>query len=346
MKTQAVLFSAPGVVETCTVDVPDLGPRQIMTETLVSTISPGTEIRMLAGHYGAAGKFPYVPGYNAISRIVEVGSEAREWRVGDLVSTINPQAFPGITCLYGGHSKIQVHALDIDQRPIPLPEIADPTLYALVEIGAISLRGVLAADPKPGESAVVIGQGLIGLLSAAWLISRGCRVSVADLSPERLARSMAIGADFAIRADEAGVKDRLLAHSRGGFDIVVEASGSAPGAELACQLIRQTPPMARGQYVREPIVTYTGSWPRLVFQANYLVPFAFNPHSSLRGEGAIVIASGDRGVDERLRCAQGLRDGTIPVSKIVDQVFPWDQAPAAYEQLSALTIQCAVLNWT
>ena len=345
MKTQAVLFSAPGVVETCTVNVPDLGPREIMTETIVSTISPGTEIRMLAGHYGAAGKFPYIPGYNAISRIVEVGKEATEWRVGDLVSTINPRAFEGTTCLYGGHSKIQVHALDIDQRPIPLPEVADPTIYALVEIGAISLRGGLAADPKPGESAVVIGQGLIGLLSATWLISKGCRVAVADMSPERLKRSMAIGADFAIRADEPGIKERLLAHSRGGFDIVVEASGSAPGAELACQLIRQTPPMARGQYVREPIVTYTGSWPRLIFQANYLAPFAFNPHTSLRGEGAIVIASGDRGVDERLRCAQGLRDGTIPVDKIVDKIFPWDQAPAAYEQLSSLQIQCAVLKW-
>ena len=345
MKTQAVLFSAPGVIETCTVEVPDLGPREIMTESIVTTISPGTEIRMLAGHYGAAGKFPYVPGYNAISRIVEVGSEAKEWRVGDLVSTINPRAFAGTTCLYGAHSKIQVHALDIDQRPIPLPEIADPTDYALVEIGAISLRGVLAAVPQPGESAVVIGQGLIGLLSAAWLVSKGCRVAVADMSPERLQRSLAIGADFAIRADEAGIKERLLTHSRGGFDIVVEASGSHPGAELACQLIRQTPPMARGQYVREPIVTYTCRWPRLVFQANYLEPFAFNPHASLRGEGAIVIASGDRGVDERQRCAQGLRDGAIPVGKLIDKVFPWDQAPAAYEQLAALKIQGAVLKW-
>ncbi len=277
---------------------------------------------------------------------MEAGSEAKEWRVGDLVSTINPRPFAGTTCLYGAHSKIQVHELDIDQRPIPLPEIADPTDYALVEIGAISLRGVLAADPKPGESAVVVGQGLIGLLSAAWLNSKGCRVTVAYMSQERLERSMTIGADFAIRADEAGIKERVLAHSRGGFDIVVEASGSAPGAELACQLIRQTPPMARGQYVREPIVTYTGSWPRLVFQANYLAPFAFNPHSSLRGEGAIVIASGDRGIDEWLRCAQGLRDGTIPVGKIVDDVFPWEQAFAAYEQLSVLKIQCAVLKWS
>ena len=85
MKTQAVLFSSPGVVETCSVDLPELGPREIITEAIVSAISPGTELRMLQGHYGTAGKFPYVPGYNAISRVVEIGSAAKEWRVGDLV---------------------------------------------------------------------------------------------------------------------------------------------------------------------------------------------------------------------------------------------------------------------
>lgn len=79
MKTDALLFSAPGHVETCTVELPPLGPREILTEAIVTAISPGTELRMMAGHYGAAGKFPYVPGYNAISRIVEVGSEAGAW---------------------------------------------------------------------------------------------------------------------------------------------------------------------------------------------------------------------------------------------------------------------------
>ncbi len=39
---------------------------RVRTVDIVSAISPGTEIRMLAGHYGAAGKFPYVPGCNAI----------------------------------------------------------------------------------------------------------------------------------------------------------------------------------------------------------------------------------------------------------------------------------------
>ena len=345
MKTQAVLFSSPGVVETCTVDLPDLGPREILTETIVSAISPGTELRMLQGHYGAAGKFPYIPGYNAISRIVEVGSAAKEWHVGDLVSTINPRPFVNTTCLYGAHSKLQVHALDIDQRPIPLPDIDDPKRYGLVEIGAISLRGVLAAAPQPGESAVVIGQGLIGLLSAAWLLAKGCRVAVADVSSARLERSRALGVDFALQAGEADLKDRLLTQSRGGFDLVVEASGSQPGAQLACQLIRQTPPMARGQYIREPVTAYAGRWPRLVFQANYLEPFPFNPHRDLRGEGAVVIASGDRGVDERLRCAQALRNGEIPVAKLIDRVLPWDQAPGAYAQLGELQIQSALLTW-
>ena len=86
-----------------------------------------------------------------------------------------------------------------------------------------------------------------------------------------------MGVDLALDAGAADVKERLLTHSRDGFDIVVEASGSHAGAELAWGLVRQTPTMARGQYVREPISLCSGNWPRLVFQANYLTRQSLRP---------------------------------------------------------------------
>jgi len=344
MKTDAILFASPEEISTCQVEVPEPGPNEIMTETIVSAISPGTEIRMLHGHYGTEGKFPFVPGYNAIGRVIRVGSKAAGWREGDLVSTINPTPFPGTTCLYGGHARIQVHPVDIDQRPIPLPEVEDPARYALVELGAISLRGVMAVKPRRGENAVVIGQGLIGLLSAVWLKQHGCRVTVVDRSEHRLQRSRALGVDHVLSAGEPDIFECLQSRSREGFDIVVEASGSTPGAKLATKIIRRTPTMPTGRYVREPISLHTDSWPRLVFQANYLEPFPFNPHGDLSGEGVVVIAAGDRGIDERMRCAQAIRWGELPDS-LVEKFFAWNDAPAAYGQLKDLQIHSAVLKW-
>jgi 2-desacetyl-2-hydroxyethyl bacteriochlorophyllide A dehydrogenase len=138
--------------------LPACRPSDLVVETLYSMISPGTELRMLAGHYGAAEQFPYVPGYNSIARVIAVGPEAAGFRVGDLVSAINPRPNGEITALYGAHASHQVLATDTDQRPVLLPEGADPRQFALTEIASIAYRGVSAARPRPGETAIVIGR--------------------------------------------------------------------------------------------------------------------------------------------------------------------------------------------
>lgn len=341
----AVLFTASNQVSVGSVRCAACGPTEIVIRTIYSTISPGTELRMLAGHYGAAGQYPFVPGYSAVGEVIEVGAEAKGWRVGDLVSARNSRPFAEGLGLWGAHSAINVLATDTTDRPVLLPAGAIPLDYVLCEIGAIPLRGVEAAAPKAGETAVVIGQGLIGALSAAWLVRAGCRVAVVDLEESRLERARRNGAALTVSPKDPDAKERLKVFTNGGADIVVEASGTTPGVELARSLLRRKPQNYSKDYTVEPIQFYGGDWPRLVFQANYLEKLPWAPDHTAPGEGVIIITPRDRGTEERQRVVEHVRAGRFSAKEFVDAIIPYDRAPEAYAGLLGRKLFSAVIDW-
>jgi 3-hydroxyethyl bacteriochlorophyllide a dehydrogenase len=322
------------------------GPRELVVETLYSTVSAGTELRMLTGHYGTAGKFPFVPGYTSIGRVIAVGEQAGAWRVGDLVSARNCEPFDGVDCLYGAHASHQVLTCDGTQKPVLLPDGAAPLDYVFTEIAAISLRGVEAAAARPGETAVVIGQGLIGALSTAWLAAHGCRVIVVDFEPSRLERALGNGAAYAVSPAEPDFLERILILCNGGADIVVEASGTSGGVDAAFKLLRKKPQNYANEYTVEPILFYGANWPRLIFQANYLEPLPWKPDGCLPGEAAVIIAPRDRGVEERQRVIEHTRTGRFRAANFIGNVYPWTEAPQAYADLRERRVFSAVFDWT
>ena len=340
-----VLFEEKNRVSVGKAHLKECGPSELVCETLYSTISPGTELRMLGGHYGAEGKYPFVPGYSSFGRVVEVGAEVPGWRVGDLINARNTVAFDDVLALWGGHSGFKVIPTLGEDRPVRLPQGADPLDYLVTDLAAISLRGVEAAAPKAGETAVVIGQGLVGALSAAWLGIHGCRVIVVDLEEARLERALRNGAAFAVSPRESDAVSRIQSLCNGGADIVVEASGTSQGVETAFRLLRRKPQNYSKEYIVEPMRFYGGDWPRLVFQANYLEPFPWKPDGCLPGEAAIFITPRDRGVEERQRVVEHIRAGRLKSRDFVERIFPWADAPDAYAALGKRQIFSAVLDW-
>jgi 2-desacetyl-2-hydroxyethyl bacteriochlorophyllide A dehydrogenase len=345
LASNVVLFEQINRVSTAQVSLKPCGPLELVCETLYSIISPGTELRMLAGHYGTTGKFPFIPGYSSVGRVAEVGAKAAGWRVGDLVNCRNTMPFESTLALYGGHSSYKVVPTEGTDRPVRLPDDADPLDHVLTDLAGISLRGVEAAAPQPGDTAVVIGQGLIGSLSSAWLMLHGCRVIVIDMEEERLKRALRRGAAFSVSPKDADAVDRIKTLCNGGADIVIEASGSTPGVEMALKLLRKKPQNYAKEYTVEPIRFYGNSWPRVVFQANYLEPLPWKPDAALPGEAAIFITPRDRGTEERQRVVEHVRAGRLKTREFIEQVFPWREAPAAYAALRERKILSAVIDW-
>lgn len=330
-QTTAIVFPEPGKIELRRVDLPAPEPTDIIVQIARTGVSTGTELRVLTAKYVKPDAFPLIPGYCAIGTVTWVGPKAVGFRIGDRVTCRNPRPLPGIGCSWGGQCAWHVARTVGEDAAILLPE-GDWDDYALAEVAAISHRGVTAADPRPGETAVVVGQGLIGAASAAWLSAAGCRVVCVDREPGRLALSKQWGAMATVEAGTPDAAERILALTGGGADIVVESSGSTPGFNLARRLARSLPHRSRNEW-DVPDLSTTPRWARLVMQANYIEEVALNPFGITPGEGTVFISPMDRGIHDRLRTVAAIRAGRFPGRALVQRVVPVADAPAAYRAL-------------
>ena len=331
---KAVVFPVPGEVEIQEFTLPAVGDEDILVRSLYTMVSPGTELRMWSGK----AQFPMIPGYATIGEVIEIGAKVKGYRVGDLVSGRSCKRFFNdgkFNC--GGHQSGHLFPTVGEDRAILLPAGAKPLDYVIAEISSISLRGATAANPRQGETAVVVGQGLIGAFSAAWLQAYGCHVVVTDLEDGRLARALARGAFAAVKGTDPDAVERIRAHLNGGADIVVESSGSSAGAKLAYSLVRPTPrsnPYVEGAFHRgEPIALCQTQWPRLIMQASYTQEVAIHPHGFYPGEGIVILTPADRSQDDRQRAVKAIAAGRIKAADFIDRILSHREAPEAYRTL-------------
>lgn len=342
---RAIVFPAPGSCELRTLQAADPRPDQVVVETELTTVSPGTELRVLAGALESKDRFPVIPGYSALGRVSEVGADVRGWRVGDLVAAGGGTTVPGYTSLWGQ----QASWLACDPGSlVRLPEGAEIFDYALIELAAIAHRGITAAMPAAGEVAVVIGQGIIGALATRWLLRAGVRVVVTDLVPERLARANAWGVSGSVDGREPDAEARIRSLIGHGADIVVEASASIPGALLARKLLR--PAMLRGWQTgfRPDLLRNAASiWPRLLYLATYTKTFDIIPSAAENVEGAIVLTTLDRSHEDRRAAVAALREGLVRTTEFLPAPISVAQAAETYLRLRDRPAEAtaAVFSW-
>jgi len=107
-----------------------------------------------------------------------------------------------------------------------LPDGVPPSRAVLAANLETALNGIWDARPHVGDRISVIGAGTVGMLTA-WLANRvpECVVELVDTNPQRAAVARALGVPFTTPADAAG-----------DADIVIHASGSPSGLELALSL--------------------------------------------------------------------------------------------------------------
>lgn len=329
-KIKAIVFEEPGKATVKNLELPDWGDNEVVAETIYTFVSPGTELRIFAGTKESKGKFPVIPGYSWVGKVIEVGKNVKGWDKGELVTGRNSKPFPEYTSLWGGQASHHICPVEGYDSALKLPEGADPWHYTPTEVAAIAWRGATIAYPAKGETAVVIGQGLIGLLAAKWLLSHGARVIVCDMEEYRLAKSKKLGVLAAINAKSTDLAERILALCPGGVDIVIEASSSQSGVKLATSLLRQ--PLSRilhCDYKPDAIRTNASFWPRLVYLASYVVEDHLIPHV----EGVVILKPGDRTVPDRLAVIGKIKNGELNVDDIADKPVSFEEAPSAYARL-------------
>jgi L-iditol 2-dehydrogenase len=204
---------------------------------------------------------PIIMGHEAAGVIVRVGEAVRGWSPGDRVtfdSTVScgvcwfcrrgevnlceDRRVLGVSCAeYRRHGAFAEYVA-IPQRILyRLPDALDFRRAALVEALSVAVHAVGRAHVRIGDLAVVIGCGMIGLLTLQALRLAGCgRILAADVDPRRLELARKLGADEVLRADLVDVAAEALRHGGGrGADIAVDAVGLARSVAAAVGAVRK-----------------------------------------------------------------------------------------------------------
>jgi threonine dehydrogenase-like Zn-dependent dehydrogenase len=201
---------------------------------------------------------PVVMGHEYVGRIVEVGPEVTGWKVGDRVVCEQHAMACGhcYSCRRGAvhlcpekrSQGIGIDGAFADRVALPawllhrVPDGVPDEVAVITEPLAICVTGADRAELRPGEVALVVGAGPIGLLSSLVLRASGAVVLMAGrLSTSQarmeIARSLGIPT---VSTEPEEVQARLGALSEGrGADLVVEASGSEGGLALAVRSLRR-----------------------------------------------------------------------------------------------------------
>ena len=157
---------------------------------------------------------PLALGYCSVGSIVEVGAGESNFKVGDRVVS------------NGSHSEFVSVPRNLCAK---IPDSVPDDKAAFTVLASIGLQGIRLANPTIGESVVVTGLGLIGLLTVQLLRAQGCRVLGIDYDPSRLMLAKEFGAEVVNPGTGDDVLSVAKAFSRGrGVDaVIITASTSS-----------------------------------------------------------------------------------------------------------------------
>ncbi len=238
---------------------PDVGPDDVLVRVRACGIC-GSDIH---GFDGSSGRRipPLVMGHEAAGTVAAVGANVDGFGEGDRVTfdsmiscgrcaycdrgqynLCDNRQVLGVSCGdYRRHGAFAEFVVVPQRIVYPLPEALSFEHAAMVEPVSVALHAANLARVSLGESAVVVGSGMIGLLVIQCLRLAGCgQIIAVDLSDDRLALAVQLGADVGINAAGTDVDAAIEAELRGdGADVAVEAVGNTVAVRTAITAVRK-----------------------------------------------------------------------------------------------------------
>jgi 2-desacetyl-2-hydroxyethyl bacteriochlorophyllide A dehydrogenase len=240
MKRKSLVYSSPGKVKIIDENVYPPREGEIQVKTKYSAISPGTEMLVYRGQipnqvaldstipaFSRPFEYPIKYGYTCSGEVVKIGPGVSETWLGQRVFSFNPH-----------ESLFTTSPSNLVRIP---PEISDLDSIFLPNMET-AVNFVHDAKPLIGETAVVMGTGIVGLLTTALLSKFPLKALLtADRFPKRREAAEKAGSNFAF---DPAVEDILhttieYCKSQGihdKADLVIECSGNPDGLNLAIGL--------------------------------------------------------------------------------------------------------------
>ena len=225
MNSRDIHITAPCVAELVTVELPDLGENEVRVKLAYSTVSSGTERANVMNLPNTAfdpnhvEEFPIKDlGYSASGTVTAVGESVTDLAPGDRVAVS-----------WSHHGQyIHVRRGDVYK----LPENVSLSDAALFHIGIFPLAAVRKCRTELGESAIVMGLGVLGLVAVQLLRAAGAIPIVAvDPVPEKREKALSLGADFALDPFDPNFAAEAKRITGGGAAVGIEVTGIGAGLD-------------------------------------------------------------------------------------------------------------------
>jgi predicted dehydrogenase/NADPH:quinone reductase-like Zn-dependent oxidoreductase len=342
--------------ETRMVDTPRPSPKagSLVIDSRQSLVSVGTE-RMLVdfGKASLISKARQQP--DKVKQVLDKVRTDGLFTTFDAVKSKLGQPIPlgysnvGIVADTGGVSDFSVGDRVVSNGPhaetvrvsknlcVRIPDTVTDEAATFAVVGSIGLQGVRLVNPTIGEAVVVIGTGLIGLMTVQILLANGCRVLAMDYDQAKLDLAQQYGAEICNLADGADpVEAGMIFSGRRGADavIITASTKSNDPIENAALMSRK-----RGRIVLVGVTSLNLSRDNF-----YEKELSFQVSCSY-GPGRYDPAYEESGNDYPLGFVRWtekrnfetildlMASGKIDVSRMVSKQLAFEDAPAAFQAL-------------
>lgn len=317
------------------IDMPE--PACAADEVLIRVEACGICGSDVHGYDGGSGRRipPIVMGHEAAGVIERVGTDVAEYKAGDRVtfdSTVycghcefclrgavnlcdNRQVL-GVSCGDYRRNGAFAELVAVPARILyRLPEGFPMEEAAMLEAVSVALHGVAVSELAGGETALVIGAGMIGLLTAQAAREAGCSsVLIADVDAARLQLAVDIGIPDTLQLSGGDLVAEVLRRTNGrGVDVVLEAVGRAETVAASIDCVR-----------RGGTVTLIGN-----IQPEVALPLQKVVTRQVRLQGSCASAG------EYTEAIRLLACGAITVKPLISAVSPLNEAAGWFKRLHA-----------
>jgi L-iditol 2-dehydrogenase len=335
---KALLLSKYSHLEIADVPTPVPGPGELLVQVAACGIC-GSDVH---GYDGSSGRRipPIVMGHEAAGKIAAIGpqvpgSQKNDWAVGDRVtfdSTISCGSCPyclrgeinlcdrrqvlGVSCAdYRCAGAFAEYVLVPERIAYRLPDNLSFAEAAMLEAVAVAVHAVALTKITPGDKALVLGAGMIGLLTLQALRAAGCSaVYISDVDASRLKLAREVGAVESINATGETLQKEILRLTGGtGVDAALEAVGIDATVRAAVDAVR-----------KGGTVTLIGN-----VTPEVTLPLQKAVTRQIRLQGSCASAG------EYPRAIELLTSGAITVKPLITAIAPLEDGPRWFERLHA-----------
>lgn len=323
MLTNRILFTEPNVAKLVAEELPAPNAGQVQVKIMVSTISSGTEKAKLIGDINInsakaaskEAKFPRAGGYSSAGQVVAVGEGVEGFAPGDRVAVFWSK--------HGTYMNVPTKNL------LKLPDDVPYEEAALWNIATFPMAAIRKCRLEMGESAIIMGQGVLGQMAVMLLRAAGAVPIIAvDPVESKRERALQIGADYALDPFAEDFAQQVIELTGGGAQVAIEVTGVGAGLNGVLDCMRP-----RGR------VALLGCTRDSNFSVDYYRK-VHGPGITLIGAHTFARPAVDSApgwfteVDDRKTLMDFYRFGRLKLSNLIEQTHSPEDAPEVYTRLA------------